>query len=595
MIQGRPKKNQCQCLFGVLTERILRALLVASLLFLLLAFWTTTAFAQDGGGNSPVDPAGVAKETPQADSAADEYAAAAVGPESEPAAETTGEETSTGLSADSADQGEEPSYDQAVVETETEEVSEGEPAESAAGETEGQPVESTAEIEDELEAVDGDALAKELEPGELTEAATDPSGDEALIVEPVGQMVSEQLPESDGWVVDGPTDGEEKEAAEPDPAYETETVEELIISVTGAAATDSGAQTVPETEDEEIEIAPALDPYFKRQGETHYFRTNCDGYSNCAASSKPISAAIKDVEFNGLPDDGIINIEGGQFVELLIISKLSGELTLRGGADDEITYLEGSVIVHETESTLHFQNMVFNAGISVIRAGTVAFAESVINGGLSVMQSEALQIENSTLNAGMVVMNTTDVEVVDSLFAAGVVLSNVEHAAVSGSTMEGGVIVNRSQDVVFEETTFQDGISIRDSQVALNGTASDDHFDVTLEAGPSQVQVSGGEGNDSVAVTQTLAEAGEVVVGEGLLVSPDGAELALNDTVEDLSLVVEGPAEAQVVVSENVALAGSLKISADEIRVAGDVTASKSTSRNALLKQEETGQFSGNM
>ena len=389
--------------------------------------------------------------------------------------------------------------------------------------------------------------------------------------------------------VDGTSEG----ANSPDAPCETETVQEALVLVIDAPAfvdeefsiqtvldvpeeEESSIQTVLEVQEEEgNEPTLALDPYFERQGEMHYFRNNCNGYLNCSVSGEPISAALRDVEINGLPDDGVINIEGGHFSELLMITNLVGELTLRGGADDQVTYLDGSVIVHDTNAQLKFQNVVFNAGLSIIQAARVSLAEVVLNGGLSVMNSEVLQIEGSVLDGGVVVMNTGEVNIAGSQFSAGVVFCNVEQVAVSGSQMGAGVIVDQSDNVVFEDTIFAAGISIRDSQVGLNGSDSDDHFDVVLEEGPSRVQVDGGDGIDSLSVTQTLAVVGEVVVNEGLASTPDGGGISLNDTIENLTLAIDGPAGTQVLVSGMLSQSGSLEISADEIRIVGDVTAEK--------------------
>ncbi|MBT3234306.1 MAG: hypothetical protein HN356_16030, partial [Calditrichaeota bacterium] len=262
------------------------------------------------------------------------------------------------------------SGDTTVAVIETEQTSEVQPSGNDAVNSDGEMLtdggkgqldENDVEVDSSI--TEGDVPALEMEtathiedlaPEQLTgmgEAEAGSGEDAVIISEPVNQVVMDPMSE-DGDNIDEPsTDSEGGMVVNLESASDTLLIAEPIIpTIEGSIPSESIILSAVEiSEETETETEPALDPYFERQGETLYFRTDCDGYLNCTVSGQPISAALKDVERYGLPDDGIINIEGGFFEENILIGDFSN-LKLRGAANGEATTLAGNISIIHSQS-----------------------------------------------------------------------------------------------------------------------------------------------------------------------------------------------------------------------------------------------------
>jgi hypothetical protein len=91
-----------------------------------------------------------------------------------------------------------------------------------------------------------------------------------------------------------------------------------------------------------------LDPYFDREGTRYYFASNCTGLDNCTLSSTPVQAALDNIKANGMPDDGILWFEAGDFSESITIAGFEDQLTLMGRANGS-TKLSGSISVSDSD------------------------------------------------------------------------------------------------------------------------------------------------------------------------------------------------------------------------------------------------------
>jgi len=167
----------------------------------------------------------------------------------------------------------------------------------------------------------------------------------------------------DGTLVETPNDTppveEENEEGQPQP-----TPEAVVnpVSVEEESAEDQSQSTPEAVVDPVPSIetivdgsnAPSIqDPYFTRASTLFQFTAaDCDPYTDgeqpCAT---PIQAALDDIALNGVPDDRIVNIEGGTYAENITIDGLDSDLILWGGADSNPTILSGSILISNTGTT----------------------------------------------------------------------------------------------------------------------------------------------------------------------------------------------------------------------------------------------------
>ncbi|MEK7862443.1 MAG: hypothetical protein AAB295_04175, partial [Chloroflexota bacterium] len=260
-------------------------------------------------------------------------------------------------------------------------------------------------------------------------------------------------------------------------------------------------------------LAPVLDPYYMRGGETFYHRTDCAGFSNCTASSTPIQAALDEVKQNGSPDDGTIYIEGGSYAENVSITDFDVDLTLQGGADGKPSTLSGLTTVTNTPRRITFRNFIFDGGFSALGA-TVTIADSTLNAGVVLGAADDSTISNSTLNAGLIVNGGDNITVSDSTLNGGVVVSGATGVTINDSALGagsgGGVIVMgggeaslvaESSSVTVQNSTLSGSVDVNQSSVTIGGTAGNDTVQVRLVGeGKGTIAVAGGAGDDTLAV-----------------------------------------------------------------------------------------------
>ena len=323
----------------------------------------------------------------------------------------------------------------------------------------------------------------------------------------------------------------------------------------------------------------AQDPYFIRLGQTYYFRLDCTGYDNCVQSDAPISAAIDNTSSQGLPDDGVINVEGGHFSESIQISTLPGPLTIRGKVDGQATYLDGGLTITGNSAPITFLDFVFNGGVSLVNAGQVTFQGSTFNGDFQADQTQGLTLNQDDANADMAVTGSAGVVIDSSRFNKKLILSTINDFSITKSRFQDEVLIGQSTNGLISQTIFSKGIAIDGSDVTIISSALDNQsVDLTLGNKKGQVDVSAEAGammaflrvtGQSEQQNMSLSN-GEVKLGEGkLLFNPLAVQL--------LALILKSNQSATILVNGPMALNGSLSIEAPNILVNGPIQATDIT------------------
>ncbi|MBN2047523.1 MAG: DUF3737 family protein, partial [Anaerolineaceae bacterium] len=389
-------------------------------------------------------------------------------------------------------------------------------------------------------------------------------------------------PEAASSEVDAVPPAEDELIEEPAGEPVDEPAVEMAVEDALQEPTTADAEPSPEADAAQDDSAALLDPYFDRNGLRHYFVTECEeGQENCVSSPTPITAALANVQELGLPDDGVIYIEGGQFNETLTISELSGPLTLSGRANGETTFLNGAVVVSGTTSQIGFANLVFNNAVAVVNASGVEIAQSTLNAGVSLMNSNDVQITQSELNAGTVVMNSTNLTVEESQFNAGVVLSGVDQAQITDSTLSAGVMISNSQNVTLENTILVGDAVISGSQVEITGTAVDDTIAVALEDDASAVAVNGGDGKDELKV-KAKQHRNHSSLKDQAMTTDAGDQVVFTPSVESLTIEMLPTSETSLSIDQALNLSGSLNVSAGTISVEAPTVVLEGIELNAV-------------
>ncbi len=134
-------------------------------------------------------------------------------------------------------------------------------------------------------------------------------------------------------------DGTTKAKSNAQPADSDDDAAQLVEQPSSADANEDDLQVVDESSATEsllpINETIVPDPYFFVDGVKHSFLPSdgdCQGQTNCAASSTPIQDAINAVASGLTPDNSTIYIEGGDFSEDIHIENLIS-LTLQGSTN----------------------------------------------------------------------------------------------------------------------------------------------------------------------------------------------------------------------------------------------------------------------
>ncbi|MEN6436575.1 MAG: hypothetical protein ABFD58_12260, partial [Anaerolineaceae bacterium] len=376
----------------------------------------------------------------------------------------------------------------------------------------------------------------------------DPSSTETeIIVTPT--LVPEPI-EADTSVIEMPDDANDLHQEEGQSAIEE--AESLLLS---------DVQVVDE-------VTSDLDPYFNRNGQVFYFRANCSGYSNCLESDAPISSAVSDVISNGLPDDGVINVEGGDFGETLEFGALPGALTLRGGVDGQTSNINGRVFVSGNNSPLTFENFVFNGNVNVLDAQNVSFIDSVFNGSFVVNNTHRLVLEEDELQSSAVVTQSTDLSVEMSLFRSEMLVSNVVGFSIKNSAFLTGLVVDHSRDGEIIDSHLEGWLQTRGSKVSFISTTSPESLAVEMDKeanhlvveGVNDLKVSGVDDG----IEELLVQNGQALLGESNLVF-DPADIA------DISFSMSGSNSGSINVNGLDAASANLGLSASNIVIQNTV------------------------
>ncbi|MEM5773981.1 MAG: hypothetical protein AAGU05_03190, partial [Anaerolineaceae bacterium] len=339
------------------------------------------------------------------------------------------------------------------------------------------------------------------------------------------------------------------------------------------------------------EMSPALDPFFSRDGVMFYFRTNCAGYDNCLVTDTPIGSAVNDVIANGLPDDGVINIDGGDFGETLLFSNLPGALTLRGSANGGVTNLNGGLFIANSTNPLTFENFIFNAGVILQNAQQVSFINSIFNAGLMISKSNNLKLKNNRIEAGLVASEANGLEVDLSVLAAGMMITDSDGFIIHDSDLLSGLIISRSQNGKIIDSNLEGWLQARESDISFITSLDAASLAVELNREQTQVNVAG-VNHLTVTGAADPAETQQMIISDNLVTlgsSQVAYETASLNTVafemsgQSDSIVVNqlGAAGAgvsiiaPVVHVDNVDDAGSLIISGGQVSLGQGVITSR--------------------
>ena len=319
----------------------------------------------------------------------------------------------------------------------------------------------------------------------------------------------------------------------------------------------------------------AQDPYFTRLGQTFYFRSDCTGFVNCTQSNAPISAAIDNTFSQGLPDDGIINVEGGHFCENVQISTLLGPLTIRGKVDGQATYLDGGLTINGNNAPITFLDFIFNGGVSLVNAEQVTFQGSTFNGDFSAVQTQGLILKNNNSNADTILSESTDLSIDSSQFSNKLILSTVTDFSIIRSRFQAEVLIGQSANGLISETTFNKGIAIDGSEITIISTPLDNHsVDLNLGSTKGRVDVSSEAGAMMAFLRVTgQAEQQDMGLSNGKVTFGEGKVTFNPLAVQLLALILESNSSAAVIVNGPMMLNGSLAIEAPNILINGQVQA----------------------
>lgn len=119
---------------------------------------------------------------------------------------------------------------------------------------------------------------------------------------------------------------------------------------TGVVLVDESGEPFPLADEETAETLAGGDPYYKVGTKTYYFRFpgECGTTPNCFESTTPISEAIDHISTTGLPSDGMIYIEGGNYTESAQVDPLTMDPILSGLKGLIGTVIDGIPQVHLT-------------------------------------------------------------------------------------------------------------------------------------------------------------------------------------------------------------------------------------------------------
>lgn len=317
-----------------------------------------------------------------------------------------------------------------------------------------QPLETgddPAPVADEEETPSGEET--EIPPAE--EENEPPSGEETEM--PPVDVESESPTDQD---VEMPPDeiGQEQEDL-------TETVETL--NELGAVVVDEEGEPLAMGSQAATEVLSASDPYFTRGGTTYYYLPatgDCTGYTNCTLAANPVQAALGDLLANGLPDDGMLNVEAGTYdgFEVTGFNNPAG----------------GSLTVYSVDGVgaATFTDMISiynNVGLDVTLSGINVFTNSTmgINVAANVDSDITLQdvdVQNDSGDGIVIVMNESNVTLnsVDSSENDGYGIVVVEDY---GNVTLESVTANDNEDWGIYMDTIEGNVTLRDVTANSNG------------------------------------------------------------------------------------------------------------------------------
>ena len=320
-----------------------------------------------------------------------------------------------------------------------------------------------------------------------------------------------------------PIAGESNETAtDEDPTNTPD--ESLDDSTAPVNETSSGTTPKPAAEpgDDDSALPAALDPYFDRDGQTYFFRTDCTGYDNCIESPAPISAAIDNTLSLGLPDDGIINIDGGHFSESIMISSLPGSLTFQGQANGETTYLDGNLFINGTDVPISFLNFVFNGDVSLVDASQITFLDSIFNGDVSVTTSTDVVLNHNTSHAGTSITDSDDIQINTSQFDSPVSLTSVDTFSILQSSFQSGLTISQSTNGLISGSTFGDNLSVDGSELTVTTSPlDDDNLNITLSSQQGQLTVLSDPGQMAAITITAYTEGQDLHLSNGTVTFGD--------------------------------------------------------------------------
>lgn len=252
----------------------------------------------------------------------------------------------------------------------------------------------------------------------------------------------------------------------------------------GVTLVDGSGEPLALTTEEAADVLATGDPWYKVGAITYrFFPTiggDCSGYpvGTCWISDTPIQAAIDQIPSTGLPSDGMIYIEAGNYAETLSINNLTspvykGLKGLIGAVVGEIPLvnLTGTISINAVD--LGFTIKGFNITANAGNPG----AGISITDSKGAVKIEDVSVTNSNEGPGIKITNHNGVLTLnrvkaDKNLGGGVWLENLAGTA--------GVTITNSS---FDENDINAGMSLQGAFISTKGTVLIDGASISRTTG----------------------------------------------------------------------------------------------------------------
>jgi hypothetical protein len=268
-----------------------------------------------------------------------------------------------------------------------------------------------------------------------------------------------QTPPAEG---EGQPSGEENGQAQEDLTGTVEALNEL-----GAVVVDEEGEPQAMGSQKAQEVLSSSDPYFKRGDVTYYYQPvgGCGVTPNCTEAANPVQAALADLQANGLPDDGLLNVEAGTYDGFDITGFVNP-----GGGSLTVYSVDGVGAATFTDM-VHIYN---NIGLDVTLSGINVYTNS-INPAILVEDNldsditlQDVDVQNDG-GDGIVVDGQEGNVTLNSVDASGNVGTGIDVEFVDGTVTLENVTANDNTDWGIYLDRINGEVSLKDVIASGNG------------------------------------------------------------------------------------------------------------------------------